>query len=291
VGRLSRIREQLGKRKGLTFPRALRRVSPIQRKTRYLQYIRPHQTTIKFSSSDTPAISIILCLPLPDLLCSLSLRSTSATMSPPPRPLHRTPACPSLRPPHLPICSISQSTASCHPNPSTPTLTAPQSLRDISLVTPNASTPSTSSLSSWKTVKFRMTVSLSFRLHLSLPRVLRRSRSKSETSKRPTTSEKLRRRPTPPPAYQTSSLCRDSSQTRVETSTSSTTPFTMSTARFASRTPRPTTTPPLNGTPTMKRRKTTTATTRTGAPLHPPVPLREILRIPRRNGYAENTQV
>jgi hypothetical protein len=32
-------------------------------------------------------------------------------------------------------------------------------------------------------------------------------------------------------------------------------------------------------------------TTRTGAPLHPPVPLREILRIPRRNGYAENTQV
>jgi hypothetical protein len=209
-----------------------------------------------------------------------------------------TPATPSPNssmsispPPHLPICSISQSTASRHPNPSTPTLTAPQSLRDISLVTPNASTPSTSSLSSWKTVKFRMTVSLSFRLHLSLPRVLRRSRSKSETSKRPTTSEKLRRRPTPPLAYQTPSLHRDSSQTRVETSTSSTTPFTTSTARFASRTPRPTTTPPLNGTPTMKRRKTITATTRTGAPLHPPVPLREILRIPRRNGYAENTQV
>jgi hypothetical protein len=98
-------------------------------------------------------------------------------------------------------------------------------------------------------------------------------------------------KPTPPPAYQTPNLRRDSSQTRVETSTSSTTPFTTSTARFASRTLRPTTTPPLNGTPTMKRRKTTTATTRTGAPLHPPVPLREILRIPRRNGYAENTQV
>jgi hypothetical protein len=212
-------------------------------------------------------------------------------MSPPPRPLHRTPACPSLHPPHLPICSISQSTVSRHPNPSTPTLTAPQSLRDISLATPNASTPSTSSLSSWKTVKFRMTVSLSFRLHLSLPRVLRRSRSKSETLKRPTTSEKLRRRPTPPPAYQNPNLRRDSSQTRVETSTSSTTPFTTSTARFASRTPRPTTTPPLTGTPTMKRKKTTTTTTRTGAPLHPPVPLREILRIPRPNGYAENTQV
>jgi hypothetical protein len=212
-------------------------------------------------------------------------------MSPPLRPLHRTPACPSLRPPHLPICSISQSTASRHPNPSTPTLTAPQSLRDISLATPNASTPSTSSLSSWKTVKFRMTVSLSFRLHLSLPRILRRSRSKSETSKRPTTSEKLRRRPMPPPAYQTPSLRRDSSRIHGETSTSSTTPFTTSTARFASRTPRPTTMLPLTGTPTMKRKKTTTTTTRTGAPLHPLVPLREILRIPRRNGYAENTQV
>jgi hypothetical protein len=45
-----------------------------------------------------------------------------------------------------------------------------------------------------------------------------------------TTSEKLRRRSTPPPAYQTPSLRRDSSQTHVETSTSSITPFTTSMA-------------------------------------------------------------
>ena len=169
-----------------------------------LRLYKPSTPTFKFSSSDTTTrLTTILCLPLPTLLCSLSLNKASATM-PTTAPLTcpSPPSHPSLRRvPRRPLFPTPKPT-SFHPPQPAPSSSAPQSV----------SSPSSSALSSWKMMRFRLKISLSFQLQLSLPNALRKSRSRSSSLKPSTTTEKptpkknLKRPPptrplTPPPLY------------------------------------------------------------------------------------------
>src|ERR1700677_1492846 len=119
-------------------------------------------------------------------------------MSPPPRPLpaHLNPRCPShLRashPPHLPIFSISKPPSSHRPWPleQRPSCSGP----------PKPSQPSSSRTESiWKTVKFRLRVSLSFQVHLSLPKRQPKCKSKSSTLRPSPTPKRPKPRPMRPP--------------------------------------------------------------------------------------------
>src|SRR5882757_4832675 len=224
----------------------------------------------------------ILCLPLPDLTCTLSYRSvTTTTPLPPPHP-PMSPPCPYH---HLTQHPLASSTSNQDPT------TDPCSASPIPL---NQTT-----LLRRKTVKFRIKIHITFPIPF-LSSLLKRRRLKSNVlrrnsnaSQKSTTPERLKanrtlpsRPATPPPTYQLPVPMSDASPMCRKNSSSSTTPFTPFTAlsRTRSRTLL------MHGSSHLRTtgigRSTPTRTTT------PPILLRrETRRIPYHNGSAASTQV
>src|SRR6267154_6235571 len=162
VDRLSSLREQLGKREGLTLTRAISRLSSLQGLI-FLLY-KPLRLSFKSPHRQIPITSpTILCLPLPDLTCTLSYRSvTTTTPLPPPHPLMSPPClCPY---PYLAQHPLASFTSNQDP------ITDPCS----ALPTPSNQT----TLLRRKTVKFRIKIRITFPIPF-LSSLLKRHRSKS----------------------------------------------------------------------------------------------------------------
>src|SRR5882757_9843335 len=226
----------------------------------------------------------ILCLPLPDLTCTLSYRSvTTTTPLPPPHPPMSPPCqCPY---PHLVQHPLASSTSNQDPT------TDPCS----ALPTPSNQT----TLLRRKTVKFRIKICITFPIPF-LSSLLKRRRSKSSPLRRSSNASQksimperskanrtLPSRPaTPPPIYQLPVPMSDASPMCHKNSTFSTAPFTPYTAPSRTRSR----IPPRHGSSHPRTtgigRSTPTQTTT------PPILLcRETRCIPHRNGSAASTQV
>src|SRR5882757_723142 len=224
----------------------------------------------------------ILCLPLPDLTCTLSYRSvTTTTPLPPPHP-PMSPPCPYHHPDQHPLAS-----STSNQDPTTdPSSALPTPLNQTMLLRR-------------KTVKFRIKICITFPIPF-LSSLLKRRRLKlnaltksSNASQKSTTPERskanrtLPSRPaTPPPTYQLPVPMSNASLMCLKNSSSSTAPSTPFTApsRTRSRTllthgsSHPRTTGIGRSTPT----RTTT----------PPILLcRETQHIPHHNGSAASIQV
>src|SRR6267154_3946237 len=213
VDRLSSLREQLGKRKGLTLTRAISRLSLLQ--GLIFCYINLCDRASKSPSLDTNQSPTILCLPLPDLTCTLSYRSvTTTTPLPPPPCLYHHPAQHPLasfilnQDPIMDLCSAS-----------------PIPLNQTTLLRR-------------KTVKFQIKIRITFPIPF-LSSLLKRCRLKSNALRRsfnalqkstmPERSKANRTLPsrpaTPSPTYQLPVPMSDTSPMCHKTSSSSTAPF------------------------------------------------------------------
>src|SRR6267154_1627228 len=233
VDRLSSLREQLGKREGLTLTRAISRLSSLQGlifcNLNSLNGLPNSYLRIPITSPT------ILCLPLPDLTCTLSYCSVMTTTPlPPPHP-PMSPPCPYCHPAQHPLAS-----STLNQDPTTdPCSALPTPLNQTMLLR-------------GKTVKFRIKICITFPIPF-LSSLLKRRRSKSSPLRRSSNASQksimperskanrtLPSRPaTPPLTYQLPVPMSDASLMCRKNSSSSTAPFMpfMAPSRTKSRVP------------------------------------------------------